>query len=774
MTYNVEESGANDTWKDVVKEENPDILICVETGLWDNDGNATINSLVDEFNSYFMSYGEDNYTAITAQGVSLWVSGEAIFSRFSIINFTQISNVPLDNGSDYDVTHDFIDAVVDIHGIHTHIIGAHLKSSSDQINEWRRQNETEGIINYMDNLGNVPIVYMGDLNTFSPEDTGDLVPKGDLGYGPLTYMLDPDNTTYGNHSSLVHNFRDVYRYLNTTFKGYTYGHQDTQYESRIDFILVNDFFFNKLLNTSVGDTNSAYWGSDHYSVDVFIQWNDYSPPAITSGPTVVPGHEAAKITFTTNESTKAVVEYDTFSTPPYSNQVSDPVNSSSHSILLSNLTIETTYYFTVKTWDTWNNGPTTENGSFTTRSKHVVINEICFDGINVSSFEGSGNDGAFTHVIITEVYYDPEGEEPDEEWIELYNPTSTSESLSGWYFKDNDGVGGPFNLPAISIPAGGYVTITYNSTAFQELYGFQANGTCSWNGWNNGGDTVGLYNDSGILVDFVAYEWNSSWDLTATQGNSIYRSDTMDDSDDNTDWAVHSHDSDVNSGALTHSTTIYSERDEYFVLYNPTSSSVSLAGWCFSDGDGIIEFNTSISIAALDILIITKDADSFRQRFGIDPDYEWNSTWGNDMYNNGSIPDLIHVSGEINFLNSGEFLFFDNESSDSDNLSVDIVAWGVVSDFSNLPEGSYSGSLASIGVQGQAIRRKNPAEEGNEVGENSEDLNTTFELIFVNSTSLPGIIPEFNIDLSYLLLPCLSFLIILIIQRQRGWKRGKH
>lgn len=166
MVYNIMESGINSDWKEVVKNENPDILILVETGVWDDNRNEGFNAVVSEFNSFFIN--ETLYDGYCAQGVRYPTSGEAILSRFPITNFTQIPVVPLDDESDYDVTHDFIDAVVDINGTSVHVIGGHLKAMGGENNQWRRERESEGIINYMDNLGQVPIMYLSDQNSFSP------------------------------------------------------------------------------------------------------------------------------------------------------------------------------------------------------------------------------------------------------------------------------------------------------------------------------------------------------------------------------------------------------------------------------------------------------------------------------------------------------------------------------------------------------------------------------------------------------------------------------
>ena len=109
----------------------------------------------------------------------------------------------------------------------------------------------------MDSLGDVPIMYLGDINSFSPFDIGPLAPSGSLGYGPMTMTLAPDDPLYGQYSSKVHNFTDVFRILNPSDPGYT------GWGSRIDYIIVNDFFLDRLINSTAGDTAHADTGSDH-------------------------------------------------------------------------------------------------------------------------------------------------------------------------------------------------------------------------------------------------------------------------------------------------------------------------------------------------------------------------------------------------------------------------------------------------------------------------------------------------------------------------------
>ncbi len=272
MTFNIKESGedpAYPDWKTVVKEENADIIMFIETGYWGDNSNEKLNQYVIEFNTYFAD--EDPYIGYCTQGITYATDGAAIMSRYPVIASNQITHVPLDNTTSYDVTHDFFDLKVNVSGTLMHIVGSHLKALTGSQNEQIREWEQEGIINYMDNLGNIPIVYLGDLNSFSPEDWGLNTLQNGLGYGPLSMMVPPYNNPetggdYSAYSSAIHNWTDIHRTLNPTDWGVTCP----SYDSRIDFIYVNQFLSSNIINSTTGDTAHAMTGSDHFSVDVFI------------------------------------------------------------------------------------------------------------------------------------------------------------------------------------------------------------------------------------------------------------------------------------------------------------------------------------------------------------------------------------------------------------------------------------------------------------------------------------------------------------------------
>jgi endonuclease/exonuclease/phosphatase family metal-dependent hydrolase len=563
MSYNIEASGENADWKQVVKEENPDILILVETGTWDDGEDYVLNTVVDEFNAYFVD--EVPYVGYCAQDITYSTSGEAILSRYPVVEFNQLPLVPLDDESDYDVTHDFIEAVIDIDGTYIHVFGSHLKAMSGTENEWRRERETEGIINYMDNLGDVPIMYMGDLNSFSPDDTGDLAPLGDLGYGPMTMKLYPSDPTYGQYASSVHTFTDVFRTLNPTDPGYSYGHQSPEYTSRIDFIVVNSFFADKLINSTCGDTPTADTGSDHYSVDVFIQWNSTTEPD-TTPPGQVTGLTAQTVSMSQIDlSWNANTENDLSHYRVYRDGA---LIAQSYQTIYSDTGLQpgTTYTYEVSARDTsLNEGPKSDPASATTNqggsSDLIVLNEFLPDPYSLYS----------------------------EEWIELYNPQELEADLSGYILDDLIGGGtNPYTIPDGTVISGyGFLVFYQGATGI---------------GLNNDGDDVNLIQPDGSTVqdsysysssaDDLSYGRESDGSLTWTTFDSPTPGETNGGTSSPGDSVV------LNE-FLPDPYSLYSE--EWIELYNPLTVEVDISGYVLDDitdggtGSYTIPFGTTIS-----------------------------------------------------------------------------------------------------------------------------------------------------------------------------------
>ncbi len=163
------------------------------------------------------------------------------------------------------------------------------------------------------------------------------------------------------------------------------------------------------------------------------------------------------------------------------------------------------------------------------------------------------------HVVINEVYYDaPSGyDEPQCEWIEIYNPTSQDVDISGWRLTDDpsfDASGeGYWEFPsATTISAGQYILVVNDATykgEFSNLFpgvtpDFDTNTSNSISDVSKGGslnlansgDDVHLFDSSQNEVDAMWYgnggdvgSTNAAPDVSA--GHSLSRYYNAEDTD---------------------------------------------------------------------------------------------------------------------------------------------------------------------------------------------------------------------------------------------------
>lgn len=110
----------------------------------------------------------------------------------------------------------------------------------------------------------------------------------------------------------------------------------------------------------------------------------------------------------------------------------------------------------------------------------------------------------YGEVVISEIMYDPAtGGEENEEWVELYNPTTASIDISGWVLTDDNTFPavdeGQCTIPAsTSIPAGGFVVISRAAIpVINTEIVCTASGTYQL---ENVGDNLALFNTAGEMI----------------------------------------------------------------------------------------------------------------------------------------------------------------------------------------------------------------------------------------------------------------------------------
>ncbi len=301
-------------------------------------------------------------------------------------------------------------------------------------------------------------------------------------------------------------------------------------------------------------------------------------------------------------------------------------------------------------------------------------------------------------VLFSEVFYDPNGDENVEEWIELYNGSAAIADISNWTITDNNGTGYTFTFPSgTTIAPGTYLTVARDSGGFTALYGYEADVYGSLPFLNNGGDTIILYDDSSNEVDAVGWEggasagvpagWGSTSDPWASGGNTIVRSDSNVDTDTYADWGYDTGGGNPQTqGGVSVTPVLFSEIfydtlgdenvEEWLELFNPTGSTVDISGWKIIDNNGTgftYTFPAGASILPGTYLTVARDSGGFTALYGYDADYY----------------------GNLPYLNNGGDTLILYDASDTE---IDAVAWeGGASQGVPVDWGSTSDPAASAG-----------------------------------------------------------------------------
>ena len=165
-------------------------------------------------------------------------------------------------------------------------------------------------------------------------------------------------------------------------------------------------------------------------------------------------------------------------------------------------------------------------------------------------------------LLISEVFYDAVGTEPDEEWIEIYNAGASAIDLSNYKVGDEEeqgGTEGMLQFPAgVSINPGQVIVIANNATAFLSIWGFNPDyemgdsdeavpDMIPYTAWAgsavqlaNGGDHVLILDGGDEIMDAMSYGDKTMFfdppcpDVSA--GHSLERSPANADTDTAEDW----------------------------------------------------------------------------------------------------------------------------------------------------------------------------------------------------------------------------------------------
>ncbi|KXK07623.1 MAG: hypothetical protein UZ21_OP11001000982 [Microgenomates bacterium OLB22] len=150
---------------------------------------------------------------------------------------------------------------------------------------------------------------------------------------------------------------------------------------------------------------------------------------------------------------------------------------------------------------------------------------------------------AVNHVLITEL------STRSDEWIELYNPTTTTISLSNWSIRDNSTNAPDSFLGTSSLPSGGFAIILGKGQAPPlvpiDTIIIEIDDSLLGNGLTDAGDKIELYDSASVLVDAVSYGNVGITGFTPPLPNPIAgqtyaRVPINTDTDTSSDWVIRS------------------------------------------------------------------------------------------------------------------------------------------------------------------------------------------------------------------------------------------
>lgn len=124
------------------------------------------------------------------------------------------------------------------------------------------------------------------------------------------------------------------------------------------------------------------------------------------------------------------------------------------------------------------------------------------------------SDGTASPVVITEIHYHPASSSEEDEYVELYNTSSSAVSLGGWEF--TNGLSFTF-APGTTLGPFEYLAVCKNKERARTIFGienvvgdFELDSSLS-----NGGETIVLRDNTGRLIDFVPFSDQSYWPTAA-------------------------------------------------------------------------------------------------------------------------------------------------------------------------------------------------------------------------------------------------------------------
>lgn len=250
---------------------------------------------------------------------------------------------------------------------------------------------------------------------------------------------------------------------------------------------------------------------------------------------------------------------------------------------------------------------------------------VCFLSLVIRTISSAQT---FTPIIFTEINYNSDSTMNPGNWIELYNKTSSSVNIGGWYLKT-------FNNTQYPIPSGtmvsanGYLVIAQDLVKFNPFYPTVTNVIgSSLLDFANNGDSIQIYDGTNTLISYVAYKDSLSWPRGADKwGRTIELQDYNGNLNDGGNWfdgcmfgspgvAYTPCNPDIVFSEINYNSSLLKDAGDWVEIHNTTGNAISLNGYSLKDSkdSNIFFFPAGITLPANGYREVVQDVTKFITR----------------------------------------------------------------------------------------------------------------------------------------------------------------
>jgi len=242
----------------------------------------------------------------------------------------------------------------------------------------------------------------------------------------------------------------------------------------------------------------------------------------------------------------------------------------------------------------------------------------------------------YSAIVINEIMYAPSThctqkaiDSTETDFIELHNTSNTAVNLQGSYF--DSGIDFRFTESAI-IPPGGFLVLVEDEQVFFLKHAYTPYGQYS-GGLNDNGEYLSLLNPEQQVIDSLAYNDNSPWDLDPDEGAtslellspSFDNADPISwfrsDNDCGTPGAANSRICSAAATPIVINEINYNSDNQNFdpgnwvELYNPNPVAVDLTDWELYDNYALYTIPAGTSIGPGEFLVVVESTPDFTSSF---------------------------------------------------------------------------------------------------------------------------------------------------------------